>query len=117
LRDLLRIETFELGLYLVGAEEMTWLNETFLRHAGTTDVITFDYGAPGPADGAFGEIFVCLDEAVRQARRFRTTWRRELTRYVVHGVLHLRGYNDHRANDRRAMKRVEDRLLRTLNAP
>ena len=43
-----------------------------------------------------GKSFVCLDEAVRQARRFHTTWQSELVRYVVHGVLHLLGYDDQR---------------------
>jgi rRNA maturation RNase YbeY len=116
--------SFDLGLYLVGAAEMTRLNETFLRHAGSTDVITFDYAdhttfaqpqrfKPRVTRHVplHGEIFVCLDEARIQARRFRTTWQAELARYVVHGVLHLLGYDDRRAPDRRKMKREENRLL------
>ncbi|PYJ97280.1 MAG: hypothetical protein DME23_16275, partial [Verrucomicrobia bacterium] len=52
--------------------------------------------------------------AVAQARRFRTTWQSELVRYLVHGVLHLRGYNDRQPKFRRVMKREEDRLVREL---
>ena len=114
LEELLAINTFELSLYLVSAKEITRLNETFLRHRGATDVITFDYADPPRSRALCGEIVVCLEEAVRQARRFRTTWRSELVRYVVHAVLHLRGYDDRRAKDRRHMKRAEDRLLRQL---
>ena len=63
-----------------------------------------------------GEIFVCVDEAVSQARRFRTTWQRELVRYVVHGVLHLLGYEDLHSRTRRKMKVAEDTLVRQLSS-
>jgi len=61
-----------------------------------------------------GEVFVCLDEAVTQARRFRVTWQSELVRYVVHGVLHLLGYDDLNPRARRRMKAAENRLMRRL---
>jgi rRNA maturation RNase YbeY len=113
---------------------MTRLNETFLRHAGSTDVIAFDYAedAVGQASSPssrtrtgkmsdprrplHGEIFVCMDEAILQARRFRTSWQAEVVRYVVHGTLHLLGYDDQHAADRRRMKREEDRLCAVLAA-
>jgi probable rRNA maturation factor len=102
----------ELGIYFVNAAEMTRLNEQFLGHAGSTDVITFDYEEE---EGCRGEIFVCVDEAVASAPRFRGTWQKELARYVVHGMLHLRGYEDGRPAARRAMKKEENRLLKALS--
>jgi len=127
---------FDLAIYLVAAPEMTRLNETFLRHKGPTDVITFDYaervgqasrlsssGAPNRRSRdrrdacptlLHGEVFVCLDEAVSQARRFHATWQSELVRYVVHGLLHLLGYDDRNARARREMKTAEDTLVRQL---
>jgi probable rRNA maturation factor len=112
LRDLLSLEDFDLGISVVRAEEMTRINESFLRHKGSTDVITFDYSEPKVP--LHGELFICYDEALLQARRFHTSWQSEITRYLVHGVLHLRGFDDHRAADRRKMKREENRLLREL---
>jgi probable rRNA maturation factor len=112
LRDGLQREVFDLAFYLVGPSRMTQLNETFLRHAGSTDVITFDYADPAPPPLLHGEIFVCVDEAKRQARKFRTTWQCELVRYVIHGTLHLAGYDDLRPAAKRVMKREEDRLVR-----
>ena len=117
--------SYDLAIYVVAAPEITSLNETFLKHAGSTDVITFDYGERvGPASGAdrrdagsrllHGEIFVCMDEALSQSRPFRTTWESELVRYIVHGVLHLLGYDDHASKARRKMKRAEDALVRGL---
>jgi probable rRNA maturation factor len=131
LRDALHEEDFDLGICLVGAKEMARLNETFLRHQGPTDVITFDYAdkagrasrlsrCPLGPDGRdarpalYGEIVICVDRAVVQARRFRTSWQSELARYLIHGVLHLRGFDDRRPAGRRRMKREEDRLLRQL---
>ena len=108
----LQATEFDLTIQLVGEAEMTRINETRLRHAGSTDVITFDYSESGGS--LAGEIFVCVDEAVIQARRFRTTWQEELVRYVVHGVLHLRGHDDLRVAARRRMKREEGRLTRKL---
>jgi len=126
----LRLKNYELGVHLMAAPEMARLNERFLNHAGSTDVITFDYSEkaaqasrlsseetpnrPGAFAALCGEVFICLDDAVAQARRFRTTWQSELVRYLVHGVLHLRGYDDRQPKFRRAMKREEDRLVREL---
>jgi probable rRNA maturation factor len=126
----LGVESAELGVYLVAEPEMIHLNETHLQHAGSTDVITFDYSDRGgqcfvtaPRSKAttrrcpalHGEIFICVDEAVRQARRFGTSWQSEIVRYLVHGVLHLRGLDDSSAGFRRKMKREEDRQLRSLS--
>jgi len=127
----LTIPNYDLAVYLVAAPEMTRLNETFLQHEGPTDVITFDYceqtppasrlslsrstlHAPrsAPPPPLHGEIFICVDEALIQARRFRTTWQSELLRYLIHGILHLQGFDDLRPAYRRKMKREESRLLR-----
>ena len=122
LADLLQIKNAELGVTLVAAPEMVRLNGQFLQHEGSTDVITFDYSeipeprppTPDPRLKLHGELFICLDEAVLQARRCRTTWQAEIVRYIIHGALHLLGHDDHRAAARRKMKREENRLLRVL---
>jgi probable rRNA maturation factor len=116
----LQVAEAELGVTFVADEEMTLVNETFLQHEGSTDVITFDHTPEQDSrrnvvrDALHGELFICVDEAVRQAKRFRTTWQSELTRYIVHGVLHLLGHDDHRAADRLKMKGEENRLVRKL---
>jgi probable rRNA maturation factor len=108
----LQTKDFDLTIRLVGESEMSRLNETRLRHAGSTDVITFDYGE---TNGLLtGEIFICIHEALTHARRFRSTWQEELVRYIIHGVLHLRGHDDLRPVARRRMKREEGRLLKKL---
>jgi probable rRNA maturation factor len=122
LEELFQTESFDLGVYLVGANEMTKLNNSFLAHPGSTDVITFDYSeiptqaprALNPPPALHGEIFICADEAVRQARQFNTTWQNEVARYLIHGLLHLQGQDDLNPAARRKMKRKENDLLRKL---
>jgi len=119
LEELLGLEQYDLGVRLVGRVEMIRVNRRFLNHPGSTDVITFDHLVPSarnprPATRIEGEMFICLDDAVAQARKFRTAWQSELVRYLAHGALHLRGYDDLEPAARRAMKREENRLLRSL---
>jgi rRNA maturation RNase YbeY len=112
LSSALALVEFDLTVHLVNAREMTRLNETHLQHEGSTDVITFDYST-GAA--LAGEIFVCLDEALIQARRFRTTWQSEMVRYIIHGTLHLQGHDDLSPLPRRKMKKEEARLLKQMS--
>jgi probable rRNA maturation factor len=131
--ELLGYRQFELGIHLVNAMEMRRLNESFLHQAGPTDVIAFNHNlllrnpvfhfADGPISKTqsllpqlHGEVFVCLDMAVAQARQFHTSWQAELVRYITHGLLHLQGYDDVQPSARRRMKREEKRLLDALAA-
>lgn len=113
LKEIFAQPEFELGVHLVGAKEMARVNQQFLQHSGSTDVITFDY-----AEGQkvlHGEIFISIDDAVSQAREFGTAWQSELVRYIVHGILHLRGFDDLTAPERKKMKREENRIVREIS--
>ena len=115
----LKITEAELGINFVGAKEMAKVNWEFLQHEGSTDVITFDHSEKRKAESGkrkllHGELFVCVDEAVLQAKNFRTSWQSEVVRYIVHGVLHLLGHDDLKPDLRRTMKRKENRLVRRL---
>jgi probable rRNA maturation factor len=130
LDELLPDGEYGLAIHVVATEEIVRLNESYLHHEGPTDVITFDYSTEDlkledslkleacslelPRLALHGEIFVCVDVAITQSRRFRTTWHSEVVRYIIHGVLHLRGFDDRHAAARRAMKREESRQLRSL---
>ena len=115
----LKIADAELGIHLVGAKEMAQVNWSFLQHEGSTDVITFDHAEKRKAESGkrkqlHGELFICVDDAIAQAKEFKTNWQSEVVRYVVHGVLHLLGYDDLKPHQRRVMKREENRLVRLL---
>lgn len=94
---------------------MARVNWKYLGHDGSTDVITFDHGST--REHLHGECFVCVADAVKQATEWRTTWSEELRRYVIHGLLHLAGYDDLEPKSRRFMKRKENALMRALCGP
>lgn len=98
-----------LSIVLVGDTEMARLNRQYHATAGTTDVLSFDYGA------GHGELIISVAQAVAQARHYHTTPSRELALYVVHGILHLQGYDDLTSDKRRRMRAAERRLLDRLN--
>lgn len=114
LKETESIPSYELCFHLVEPDEMAGVNQQYLDHEGSTDVITFDHQEDPASDHLYGEIFICLDDATRQARQFRTSWQAELTRYAVHGILHLCGYDDLNDKDRKEMKKAENRCLRKL---
>lgn len=81
---------------------MARVHRRFCGIAGPTDVLTFQHG----------EIVISAQTAARQARTFRTSLERELRLYILHGLLHLCGYDDRRPRERAAMERVQHELLR-----
>lgn len=106
--DLLHDRNSKLSIVLVDDATIAKLNTQYHDTSGPTDVLSFDYG-----EGQ-GELIISVECAVRQARRFRTTSARELVLYVVHGILHLHGYDDLKTNDRRRMRTAERRLVSRL---
>lgn len=92
---------------------MVRLNTAYLRHRYATDVLSFPLSGRGDTM-LEGEVYVNLDQARRQAREYKVTMRNEAARLVIHGMLHLLAYDDKRPDDRRVMKRMEEKYLRTM---
>ena len=78
---------------VVGSEEMAALNRRYARSAGPTDVLSFDLSAGGE-EAVTAQVVVCGDIAAEEARLRSTSGQGELLLYVVHGLLHLAGYED-----------------------
>lgn len=93
---------------------MADLHGRFMNDPSPTDVLTFDLRGDGRARHIDGEIVVSTDTALREATRRNLRPKDELLRYVVHGVLHLLGMDDRTADQRRAMRRAEDEVLRQV---
>ena len=109
--ELLKIEAYDLSILFVNETRMAQLNTTHLHHEGATDIITFDYCT---CARFHGELIICPAVAGKHAQKYRANLGRELARYIIHGVLHLRGFDDQTPAARRKMKREENRLLQKL---
>ncbi len=98
-----------LSVTFVGAREMRSLNYRYLKRDYATDVLSFSYGSV-KMDGIpfLGEIVIAPEIAVDQAVRLRISPEKELKSLLVHGILHLLGY-DHEA-DRGQMNRFQRKL-------
>ena len=85
------------------------LNIKYLRHNTLTDVISFPYTAK---TGTFsGDIFLSIDRIKENSRKFKQPFQVELLRVMIHGVLHLIGYNDSTEDEKKQMRRKEDQYL------
>jgi len=88
----------DISITFLGAMSMRRLNDEYLGHDRPTDVISF--GLAGPDGRLAGDVYVCRAIAVRNARRHGVPLRQELVRLVIHGTLHVLGY-DHPDGDHR----------------
>ncbi len=94
--------------------EIHRVNRQFLEHDFATDVISFSLGEPdGPLEG---DLMVSAEMAVEQAARYGWSPLEELLLYVIHGTLHLVGYDDLTEEDRAVMRRQESHYLQGLGS-
>ena len=115
------VEQAEIGVILVDDRRIAAVHRRWLGLAGPTDVITFDLsaGTAGPPGAGVlaGDIVVSTETARRMARAVGWTPRQELAYYIVHGVLHLTGHDDHTAADCRQMRARERAVMKACGLP
>jgi probable rRNA maturation factor len=98
-------------LRIVGEREARRLNATFRKKNKATNVLSFAYG-----DGC-GDVVLCHPVIAREARAQGKTLAAHYAHLVVHGILHLRGYDHEKKRDALRMEQREVRLLRRLGFP
>jgi len=103
-------ELRSINISFVRDEEMTRINEKYLSHEGSTDVITFDY-SDEPLKSLDGELIICTDEAKRHSKTYGVLLTEELYRLIFHGLLHLTGYDDTDTRKSKLMRSKEDEIL------
>ncbi|MCP3918236.1 MAG: rRNA maturation RNase YbeY [bacterium] len=107
--------SIDVDVILVDDPTLTDLHARFLGDPTPTDVISFELGEDGPGPAA--ELYVSVDCASRVAAERGVGAARELALYLVHGTLHLCGYDDHEAREREAMRAAEQAVLTKLGYP
>ncbi len=113
----LGVRRAELSVVLAADPEIAALNARFRGRGGPTDVLSFSLlegAAAGFRGGLLGDVVIGVEVAARQARRRGRSLDEEVARLLIHGVLHLLGYDHERDADARVMRAQERRLWRSL---
>jgi len=88
------------------------LNKKHLRHNAFTDIITLDYSTN---KYLLGDIFISIDRVTDNAKIYKTTFTQELSRVMIHGILHLIGYKDKSVDEKKIMRKMENKYLEQKN--
>ena len=96
---------FNLSIVFVGPKRMRAINKAYLNHDYVTDVLTFNLGENT------AEIIICPRVANSNAKSHQTSTENEIILYVIHGILHLSGYDDLDPKDILKMRQMENELL------
>ena len=98
----------DLTIIFTSSEQLKLMNRNYLNHNYFTDVITFDY-----TDGniSSGDIFISIDQVKENSVSFDVELEEELRRVIIHGVLHLLGFNDSSTVEKNTMREKENEAL------
>jgi len=111
--SLLGIPSSQASILLCDNKFIRKLNRKFFNESGVTDVISFPLkDATNPQ--YLGEVVVCVEEAVKLAKVYSNTWQEELVLYLIHGILHIIGFDDIKAKDRLKMQAKQEKILSKL---
>ena len=102
-------EQANITLILSGDEKLRELKNTFFQQDVFTDVITFNLEESG--DPIEGEIYISLERVKENAKKFKQNEDLELRRVIIHGCLHLLGFDDQTSEDKKEMTRLENYYL------
>ncbi len=107
-------ELTTLNFILTSDEELYRINKQYLQHDTYTDIITFPMSEENVIEG---DIFVSIDRIKDNAKNLKVTFENELHRVLIHGVLHLIGYDDKTPELKKEMRKAEDEALEKLKSP
>jgi len=111
--ELLSLSPESISFVFCDNECIKRLNKRYLGKSSPTDVIAFSLRADG--EGEFlGEVVISIDETIKNSKKFKTTFFGELILYMIHGVLHLLGYDDKNESCRCRMRKKEQELMKEL---
>lgn len=101
-------QTGSINIIFTSNEYLRSVNQEYLNHNYFTDVITFDYNEENLISG---DIFVSVEQVRINSKEFESSFENELSRVVIHGVLHLLGFDDSSQDEKKIMRREEEKAL------
>ncbi|MDR1718531.1 MAG: rRNA maturation RNase YbeY [Dysgonamonadaceae bacterium] len=104
-------EIDSIAFVFCSAEEILTINKKYLQHDYYTDIITFDYSEDNKLSG---DVFLSPEIIKSNAAQYHTTYKEELLRVIIHGILHLCGFNDKESVEQGEMRAKEDEALKMI---
>ena len=108
-----KLNSGTLSIAFIDDKSIRDLHDSFLSDPSSTDVITFQGNS---SFDSVGEICISIDEAIKNSRAFGTTVSHEITLYLIHGWLHLFGFNDKKQKELKAMRKAEEEAIELVNS-
>jgi len=102
----------ELSIIFCNDEYILELNKKYLNHNYYTDIITFDYSEKNYVSG---DLIISLDTVQSNAKKYKTDFNTEICRVMVHGVLHLLGFDDKTDEEKKIMREKEEEYVANHN--
>jgi len=116
-KNLKTTDPYEVSIIFVDEVRIREINNNFRHIDRSTDVISFAFAEGEGAEFApylLGDIFICTDVVAKHAARYATTFDEEMTFMVVHGILHLLGFDHHKKGEREEMRTAESVIMKQL---
>ena len=109
----LKKETKEVSIHCIGEQRMKTLNTVFRGIKRPTDVLSFptEHMFDGMEERDSGDLFLCPQYIQKQAKKFGTSYKEEFLRMLMHGVLHLEGFDHEKKSDATKMFSVQEKIL------
>ncbi len=107
-----KVTSATINLILVDDEQILEMNKQYLCHNYITDVISFNLSES--KDEIIGEVYICLQQAQRQAKEYQVTFKNEILRLAIHGILHIFGFTDSKLEEKNKMTKMEDFFLKQI---
>ncbi|MCP4049255.1 MAG: rRNA maturation RNase YbeY [bacterium] len=111
IKKILTLKQIESGFFdfnFVKKDTIINLNKEHLNKSYSTDIISFNLG---DQDNIIGDVYICVEQAKKNAKEYKNTLDDEIKLLIVHGILHLAGYEDYSEKDRASMELEQNRLL------
>jgi len=100
--------------YIFGSDEyVKEINVNYLKHDYYTDIVTFNYNE---SDCLNSDVYISIDRVKENAKYFASSFDDEFYRVIIHGILHLLGYQDKDFNDQKVMRRKEEECINVLKS-
>lgn len=114
IRDVILQYNFKLGtinIIFYNISSITRINKKFLKHNYATDIITFNFNERNIISG---DIYLCIPVIYENSVEYSDSYLNEISRVIIHGVLHLIGYDDKTTEQQKIMRILEDKYLNIL---